>query len=85
MGNETGTQAQQNADGQQNNANQQNTVGHDGSIYLYSAPSRENKESDVSVASRKQKWYTDDEKTNQELILETLQKEFDFQYRKIRK
>lgn len=60
------------------------TVGHDGSIYLYSAPSREIKESDVSVASRKQKWYTDDEKINQELILETLKKEFDFQYRKIR-
>lgn len=27
MGNETGTQGQQNAEGQQNNANQQNTAG----------------------------------------------------------
>lgn len=60
------------------------TIGHDGSIYLYSAPSRKIEESDVLIASRKQKWYTDEEKTNQELVLEKLQKEFGFQFRKIR-
>ena len=60
------------------------TVGHDGSIYLYSAPIRKIEESDEDIATMKLSWYSDDEKINQERILEELSKNFKFDFKKIR-
>lgn len=60
------------------------TIGHDGSIYLYGAPNKKIEESDEKVANRKLKWYSNDEKANQERVIEELQKQFDFLYERIR-
>ena len=57
------------------------TVGHDGSIYLYSKPSRTINTFDLLVATRKVKGYNNIEKD--EKILEELAKQFSFEFRKL--
>ena len=60
------------------------TVGHDGSIYLYTCPSRKIEKSDERVALKHLEWYSDDVLVEQERILEQLQKTFNFEFKKIR-
>ena len=57
------------------------TVGHNGSIYYYSRPSKEIPEKDYYVALKKYSMYT--EVTSMEKALEELSFKFDFVFRKL--